>query len=239
MLKSFFSKNKLIRFSCPEEWWDVIPKPYLAKKFIPDWYKSLPMKINNEDRLDNNTVKRCVPFLDAMSFGYIIPLAADVWFKSNENCSLLEWDSNFTAPLIRQHASEQITGGRVPNPKGHMPPMKWVTQWVIETPPGWSTLFIPPINRKDERFECIGGLVDTDKYFNNIQLPFFFTAPNYDGLIKMGTPLVQAIPIKRDTFLSNPKVEKFTNNDWNRLNKTKARVSSQESYYRDEVAEKK
>ena len=239
MFKSFFGKNKEIRFSCPEEWWNVIPKPYPAKKFIPDWYKALPMKINNEDRLNNNTVKRCVPFFDAMAIGYIIPLPADVWFKSNSDCSALEWDSNFTAPLIRQHSKEQITSSKVPNPDAYMTPMKWVLQWVIETPPGWSTLFIPPINRRDDRFECIGGLVDTDKYFNNIQLPFYFNKPNYDGLIKMGTPLIQAIPIKRSELLSKANVEQFTQNDWKRLNKTKARVSSQESYYRDDVAEKK
>jgi hypothetical protein len=239
MFKSFFGDNKEVRFSCPEEWWDVIPKPYSARKFIPDWYKSLPMKINNEERLNNNTVKRCVPFLDAMNIGYIIPLAADVWFKSNEDCSGLEWESKFPDPLIRQHGKEQITGGKIANPAAHIPPMKFVSQWVIETPPGWSTLFIPPINRRDNRFECIGGLVDTDKYFNNIQLPFFFTQPNFDSLLKAGTPLVQAIPIKRDDVLSKSKVEKFTNADWKRINKTKLKISSHESYYRDEVAEKK
>jgi len=177
--------------------------------------------------------------MDAMNIGYIIPLAADVWFKSNDDCSGLEWDSKFPDPLIRQHSKEQITGGKVSNPNEHMPPMKFVTQWIIETPPGWSTLFIPPINRRDERFECIGGLVDTDNYFNNIQLPFFFTKPNYDGLIKAGTPLVQAIPIKRSEFLGKAKVEKFTDVDWKRMNKTKLKISSHESYYRDDVVEKK
>lgn len=238
MIKSFFGKNKEIRFSCPEEWWDVIPKPYSAKKFIPDWYKSLPMKINNEDRLNNGTVKRCLPFLEAMGIGYIIPLAADVWFKSNSDCSSLEWDSKFTDPIIRQHGKEQITGGKIPNPKENLPPMKWVSQWVIETPPGWSTLFIPPINRIDERFQVFGGLVDTDLYYNNIQLPFTFTKPDYDGLIKAGTPLCQAIPIKRDDILSRAVVEKFTNKDWKRMDKTKMKVSANESYYRD-IADKK
>lgn len=239
MFKSFFGDNKEVRFSCADEYWDVIPKPYSARKFIPDWYKSLPMKINNEERLNNNTVKRCVPFFDAMSIGYIIPLSADVWFKSNDDCSGLEWDSQFPDPLIRQHSKEQISGGSVRNPKDHMPPMKFVSQWIIETPPGWSTLFIPPINRRDERFECMGGLVDTDNYFNNIQLPFFFTKPNYDGIIKAGTPLVQAIPVKRSEYLSKAKVEKFSDNDYKRLNKTKLKISSHESYYRDEVVEKK
>lgn len=237
MFKSFFGKNNEVRFSCAEEWWDVIPKPYPARKFLPDWYKSLPMKINNEDKLLNGTVKRCLPFQEAMTIGYIIPLAADVWFKSNDNCSGLEWDSKFTDPLIRTHGKEQITSSKCPNPKEHMPPMKWVTQWVMQTPPGWSTLFVPPINRKDDRFEIFGGFVDTDIYFNNMQFPFFFTKPNFEGLIKAGTPLAQAIPVKRSEYLKKAKVEIFSKSDYKKLEKTKLKVASNESYYR-EIAEK-
>ena len=92
MFKSFFGKNKQVRFSCPEEYWDVVPKPYPAKKFMPDWLKALPMRINNEEKLNNSTIKRCVPFLDAMSIGYIIPLAADVEIVTNEDASGVEYN---------------------------------------------------------------------------------------------------------------------------------------------------
>ena len=237
MFKSFFGKNKQIRFSCPEEYWDVVPKPYSAKKYMPDWFKALPMRIDNVEKLNNGTIKRCVPFVDAMSIGYIIPLAADLYVKTNEDASGIEWDS--AIEIIRQHGKEQITSDKVPNPKAHMPPLKFISHWVIQTPPGWSTLFIPPINREDPRFSIIGGLVDTDKYFNQMYFPFFFTATNYEGVLKTGTPLAQAIPIKRSEFLSKAKVEKFTEADYRNIMVTKRRIGSHESYYRDEVAEKK
>lgn len=37
----FFKREPKIEFLCSKEDWDVIPKPYLAKKNIPEWYKPL------------------------------------------------------------------------------------------------------------------------------------------------------------------------------------------------------
>ena len=73
-----------------EEDWDIIPKPYASRKFIPDWFKAMPMRVGNEEKLNSSTIKRCVPFLEAMTVGYIIPLAADIEFKTNEDASGVE-----------------------------------------------------------------------------------------------------------------------------------------------------
>jgi len=70
MFKSVF-KDDVIEFLCAEEDYGIIPTPYPAKKNIPDWYKALPPKIGNKG-LKSSTLKRCMPFLDAMMVGYII-----------------------------------------------------------------------------------------------------------------------------------------------------------------------
>ena len=239
MFKSFFGENKQVRFSCPEELYDITPKPYSAKKFIPDWYKALPMRIDNQEKLKNSTIKRCVPFLDAMAVGYIIPLAADVQIETNDDASGVTWFSRFERDLIHKHGTEQISSPKSPHPNVHKPPLKFMTYWIMQTPPGWSTLFIPPVNRPDSRFTCIGGLVDTDNCFNFVNLPFFFNEPNYTGILEAGTPLVQAIPIKRDDILSKSKVEKFTEKDYKKWETTFRKINVHESYYRDEVVTKK
>ena len=239
MFKSFFGVNNQVRFSCIDEDWDIIPKPYSSRKYIPEWFKALPMRIDNVEKLNNSTVKRCVPFLDAMSVGYIIPLAADVEFKTNEDASGIDWDTNFYKMIIDKHGKDQITTNKSPNPQAHMPPLKFMNYWMMKTPPGWSTLFVPPINREDSKFTCIGGLVDTDVYDNFINFPFFFKEPNFTGIIPAGTPLVQAIPIKRDDILSKSSVDKFTKKDYDRLGMTQRKLKMHESYYRDELVEKK
>jgi hypothetical protein len=239
MLKSFFGKNNQIKFICHEEDWGVIPKPYSSKKYIPDWFKHLPMRINEEEKLKNSTVKRCIPFLDAMSVGYIIPLAADVEIVTNEDASGVEYKTNFYKEIITNHDKKQVTTKKTPAPHSDFPPMKFMNYWLIQTPPGWSTLFIPPINREDSNFTCFGGLVDTDKYFQFINFPFIFKKPNFTGILQAGTPLVQAIPIKRSELLNKNEIAKFSKKDYDEQKLVQRQMASHESYYRDQLVEKK
>ena len=239
MFKNFFGENKEIKFSCEILDWDVIPKPYPSKKFIPDWYKALPMHIGGKHLLQSSTIKRCNPFFDAMAAGYIIPLAADVEFITNEDASGVTYKTNYYRKIIENHRMEQVTTEKCPNPSFPKPPMKFLNYWFIETPPGWSTLFVPPINRADPRFTCISGLVDTDKHFEYINFPFFFNEPNFQGIIPAGTPLVQARPIKRSELLNKNKIQKFTKKDWEKIELARRQRSSHESLYRDYLVEKK
>ena len=55
---------------------DVFPRPYPASQSIPEWYRRMP--VETDPPSEHGTLKRCPPFLEAMSFGYIIPLPADV-----------------------------------------------------------------------------------------------------------------------------------------------------------------
>jgi hypothetical protein len=239
MFKSFFGNNKEIKFLCNEEDWDVIPKPYLSKKYMPDWYKALPMYVDNQEKFKSSTIKRCNPFFDAMAAGYIIPSAADVYFETNEDASYINFEWQFHKTMIETHGKKQITNKKNPNPNGNFPPLKFMNYWLVQTPPGWSTLFINPINRQDPRLSFIGGFVDTDKYFENINFPFFFTEPNFSGIIKQGTPLVQAIPIKRSELLNTNDIRKFTEKEFENLQKTRKKMAAKQSLYRDTLVEKK
>jgi hypothetical protein len=70
----------------------------------------------------------------------------------------------------------------------------------IKTPPGYSCLFIPPLNNRDDRFEIISGIVDTDTFPNYINFPIVLNGDKYpvlETIIEQGTPYVQIIPFKR------------------------------------------
>lgn len=62
----------------PEVYFENIPHPQPASKFIPDYYKKIPVKSNVGDQKNSLTVKKCLPFIDVMTQGYIIPLWCDV-----------------------------------------------------------------------------------------------------------------------------------------------------------------
>ena len=106
---------------------------------------------------------------------------------------------------------------------------------LTEPPKGYSVLFLPPLNRKEFRFECISGLVDVDGYFEFINFPFFFNEPNYTGILKKGTPLVQVIPIKRSAIIKKHKNREFTDQDLADLDFTRRTRAAHESHYRDMV----
>ena len=164
--------------------------------------------------------------LDAMVVGWIIPLAADVEIITNNDATGLDYKSSFYKPMIETHNLKQIEG----NPHSPKPPMKFLNYWAIKVPEDYSILFVPPLNRPDFRFECISGLVDVDGYFEFINFPFLFLEKGYTGILKAGTPLVQAIPIKRDTLLKEYNVREFNKKDYEEIEWTRKKRKSHESH---------
>ncbi|WP_322885668.1 DUF6065 family protein (plasmid) [Sinorhizobium medicae] len=186
---------QMIRFVCHPEDNGVIAPPVRAKSVLPDWFRRLPPVDKRHLSTTNNglTVKRCMPFLDAMSAGWILPIAATVRLDIKDGGRCVEAGWEFDRVMVSNHGAHQVAG----NPKEPSPPCKFHSYWSIRTPPGWSCLFLPPLNRQGQAFECVSGVVDTDTYTAHIHFPFFATAPDGLYVIEKGTPLVQVIPFRR------------------------------------------
>jgi hypothetical protein len=238
MFKSVF-KNNEIEFLCAEEDYGVIPTPFPSSKHIPDWFKALPPRLGDQG-FQTSTIKRCMPFLDSMLMGYIIPLAADVQITSNDNCSGITYKSNFYRPMIENHIKEQVTSEKSPNPLDPKPPIKFMNYWMFKTPPGYSLLFLPPLNRPDPRFTCFSGTVDYPYYEQEyVNFPFTFNQPNFAGIIPAGTPLVQVIPIKKDDLLPKHRSRSFTENEIKSTHLMRTiRDFVHESLYKDKLHKK-
>ncbi|RUV52573.1 hypothetical protein EOA85_28405, partial [Mesorhizobium sp. M5C.F.Ca.IN.020.29.1.1] len=103
---------------------------------------------------------------------------------------------------------------------------KFHNYWSIRTPPGWSCLFLPPLNRPTQPFECVAGIVDTDRYAADIHFPFFATAPDGLYVIEKGTPLVQVIPVRREDAALKAEIRAETG----------AEATERETVYRNTIA---
>jgi hypothetical protein len=186
-----------IEFLCRPEDDGVIAPPVPAKSYLPDWFRKLPAvderKLSKTDT--GLTVKRCMPFLDAMAEGWIIPLAATVRLEIAEGGKRVEAGWDFDRTLVSNHGAHQVAG----NPWGGVPPRKFHNFWTIVTPPGWSCLFVSPLNRPNGIFEVVAGIVDTDTYRAPIHFPFFATGPDGLHVIDKGSPIIQVIPFRRNT----------------------------------------
>jgi hypothetical protein len=177
-------------------------EPLPSSKFIPDWYKKTASYINGEkkptgDGSGSGTIKRCMPVFDAITSGYIIPTYVDLFVSKMEDGNIKveapSMDPLGFHPLVQAPFLPGVTDKTVQFPK-------WINPWGIETPKGYSCLFIAPMHHPNEFFKVLPGVVDTDQYTAPVNFPFMFTDPDFVGLIPAGTPMVQVIPFKREAW---------------------------------------
>lgn len=181
--------SKKITFHSNATDFDIM-HPYPTSRSMPNWFRKMPGV--SEDQV--MTVKKCIPFLDSMTAGYQIPLPADVtWSKSTKS-----FITHGMYSLNSDHISSQTSD--VPIPEEYDPqPHKWINPWHIKTPKGYSVLFTHPMNRSDLPFMSFTGIVDTDKHPLIINFPFVLRK-DFEGTIKAGTPIIQLIPFKRESW---------------------------------------
>lgn len=236
MVKWNLFNNPIIEFYTSEELFGVIPEPRPAIKFLPDWFKRIPPIVNGEkDQYGNpsSSAKACMPMVDAMSAGFIIPLACDTNFSVTKDGCTVKNSNNALFKTVDYHTIKQL--GERSAPGFPTPPVKWLNPWVIKTAPGWSVLIISPINHFNPHFTCLGGFVDTDKYPKEINLPAIWHTWGCDVTIPAGTPLVQVIPIKRADQPKKSKPRAVTKKEMaNKIKIEKIQVS-RAHYYVNEL----
>ncbi|MDQ3679217.1 MAG: DUF6065 family protein [Actinomycetota bacterium] len=184
-----------MEFLCRPEDKGAIAEPVPAEAVLPAWFRQLPGVDASELSATNNglTVKRCMPFLDALSMGWIIPLAATVRLEIADEGRTVNAGWEFDRDMVSNHGAFQVAG----NPYEPRPPMKFHNYWTIRTEKGWSCLFLPPVNRPSKIVEVLSGVVDTDTYTSTVNFPFVATAPDGVYTLKQGTPRVQVLPLRR------------------------------------------
>lgn len=178
--------------------------PKTSVSQIPSWYKRIPLyvggetKINIQNSSPNTSIKACSPFLDAMSAGYMITLESDVLVSIEDGQPVFKWRT--VSPLVESHHPEQHAGFPVSEDYFNQG-FKWVNEFFIEMPEGYSMFFMHPANRLDLPFMSLSGFVDLDKYPGVVHFPFLIKN-GFSGVIEKGTPIIQMIPVKRDNWIS-------------------------------------
>ena len=94
-----------IEFLCAPEDIGVIAAPVPAREALPEWFKRLaPVDKQRLSTTDNAlTVKRCMPFLDALMTGWILPLAATVRIEVLDNGQTVNTGWDFDRTMVSNH----------------------------------------------------------------------------------------------------------------------------------------
>jgi hypothetical protein len=208
--------SKEIEFSTHEDYFALQEDyPIPIKLNIPDWFKKL------EHSILKKTIKGCMPFLDTLTSGYLFKMPQDFYLRHNvDNLNEKIKDSFQTFSLhdvspilgakamnlnsgIDIHPLFQVEGSPFVEKNKNLPLYKIINPWTIKTPKGYSCLFLPPLNNSDDRFSIVPGIVDTDTFPHAVNFPIIINSDKYpvlETIFKKGTPYVQIIPFKRDSW---------------------------------------
>ncbi|MFZ5720167.1 MAG: hypothetical protein ACOY5Y_11985 [Pseudomonadota bacterium] len=223
-----------LTFRCPPELDGLLPQPIPASRALPDWFKAMPQQsFNPTANIEDDTVKRCSPFIDAMTAGFLIPLICDVRVKDGE----FTWDNSlppageadFERAPIGFHPSSQVIGSPLFHADRFL--IKFHNLWTIEAPAGYSLLFTHPANRFDLPFTTLSGVVDCDRYHDaRIHFPAHWHDEAFNGVLSKGTPVAQCIPIRREAW--SAKTATFTEEEAKANRELNARILREKGVYR-------
>lgn len=174
------------------------PKP--ASKSVPEWYKAQGGILGF-----GGTIKKCMPIFDIMTSGYFLTLPCDVYVDSTNPEKLVymippDGLENLQEDLFGEHLPQQYSE----YPKSatyHKQLLRVDPFYAVGTTRGYSSMFIQPVHRAESPLNLFPAIVDTDKYISHGHYSFQVEA-NFRGVIKQGTPIIQVIPFKRESFVS-------------------------------------
>jgi hypothetical protein len=220
--------NKEIKFISHKKYVDLkdtLPIP--IKLNLPNWFKEL------KHNIDCLTIKGCMPFLDSLTSGYLLKIPQDIKISHNVENNEKKPDSfyrtgslphnliqdlgiNLNTEKPNYHPTNQLEGSPLVEKNKNLSFYKIMNPWRIKTPTGYSCLFLSPLNNSDDRFNIISGIVDTDTFPNEINFPIVINGDKYstlDTVLKKGTPYVQIIPFKRESWKMS--IESKTTEEFN------------------------
>ena len=182
----------------------LIPPPSPAKFYIPKFYKSAESlnidKLSvNDIRSGNSSVKMCLPFLDALTAGYIQETWCDIHidFTNNE----IQYIYPHQIEII-SHRDKTAFEDETFSNSGFIPfEFVWKRNWIPKLPNGYSLLITHPLSRFDLPFYTLSAIVDADVFYHHPvgNIPFYLKN-SFSGVIPAGTPMYQMIPIKRENW---------------------------------------
>lgn len=192
---------------------DSASKPAPIGKTIPEWYRQADRYARDPatgDYLEMPklggkvpTWKACPAVYDVMGSGYTYRTPCDIEFVEDDagDIHARVLDPGHPNFLLDRDPLHQFVV-----PAGyHDKHFAWWADWAVELPPGYSALYMHPVNRFELPFITTSGIVDNDKDHLPGAMPFFFLK-GISGIVPAGTPYAQILPFKREHWESEVDV---------------------------------
>lgn len=185
-------------------------KPVPAASMLPQWWLDMPAYTKGDTKVKLNngalniTGKKCMPLLDGIASGYIVPLWSDVYVEQVNSKPVLRWITTY--PVADSWAPGKTKGYEIPD--GFSDTIfKYIHGWIPKTPKGYSCLITHPVGYSNLPIRTITGVIDTDELDTEANSPFLIRE-GFEGIIPKGTPMFQIHPFKRDNWKASYEVMK-------------------------------
>lgn len=193
-----------VTFRCDPALLGRIPRPQAARRALPEWLRDMPARAYSEMHgQEVRTLKQCPPFVDAMAFGFVMPLVCDVEVADGR----FNWDFDLPPLSIEAHPRSPLSfhvaaqAEGAPFHEANRAFVKFNSFWTIELPPGLSLFAAHPVNRWDLPFRTLSGLVDSDRFHDvGVLFPAAWVDPGFRGVLRAGTPVAQCFAVAREAL---------------------------------------
>ena len=200
-----FKKKKLpqIYFTCDE--WAIRKYAPIqsAKKFLPLSFKNMETYlIKKEHVLDSvKTIKSCPGIVDFCSSGFVIPAWCDIEINPAHDGKSVS--VRYSHPKFKQGSHDPaVIQDFMSNKFNVRMSVKLDNPWYMWAAEGYSLMYFPMYYYDDSNnWEALSGIIDHD--IGAIQSPInIMLKEPKQTIIKMGEPLVQVVPFKREEIIA-------------------------------------
>jgi hypothetical protein len=172
-----------------------------ASKNYPAWYKNAQVYHKDDISAEaKGSFKKCGPFTDSFSLGYMMPLQKDLKISFISGVRKINTLVSSDPVLVISEAIRNNPTLPIPDgfsSDGH----SWNTKNIIDIPEGYKALITHPLNRYDLPFITLSAVISGGFILQTGNVPFFLKE-DFEGTIPAGTPIFQIILFKDEDWVS-------------------------------------
>lgn len=170
---------------------------------LPDWYKMSQSYVGEkEDKTflhKRMSIKKCMPVFDFLSYGLDLHLPFTI-FGEGDYPERKVYSNAKDSPYCQLSSHPQEQAQLLPVPQDYeSQPYKIDFPYMIESPRGYSAIYVQPMSEFSKNALFIPGLVNTDNYKNQVNFPFLLKK-SFKGQIPAGEQFMKVFFFKRENL---------------------------------------
>lgn len=188
-------------------------RPEPVRMHMPKWYKDVPVTMSEAEsspflRAGDFTIKKCLPVLDYLTSGYMLRFTTEVAISPEEikDSQAFKWEIPMPLSMVDTHPHGQFP---IPIDDKKRPYIRFNSEYIVRTPPGYSCLVYQPMMHFEKRFTFISAIIDTDTYDGEMKATGWINSKE-PFVIEMGTPMMVLFPFKRENWKMEISDELFS-----------------------------